>query len=80
MNVLLLFLTTGVALMVAVTLIVGLAWLAIAIPVVLISGAGAGLVALNRRSARAHVGRRSGGPGDGARRGCPADSVYHLAP
>jgi hypothetical protein len=56
-NVLLLFLTTGVALMVAVTLIVGIAWLAIAIPVVLISGAGAGLVALNRRWARAHVGR-----------------------
>jgi len=56
-NVLLLFVTTGVALMVGVTLIVGLAWLAIAIPVVLISGAGTGLVALNRRWARAHVGR-----------------------
>ena len=56
-NVLLLFLTTGVALMVAVTLIVGIAWLAIAIPVVLISGTSAGLVALNRRWARAHVRR-----------------------
>lgn len=53
----LLFLTTGVALMVAVAVIVGVAWLAIAIPVVLISGAGAGLVALNRRWARAHAGR-----------------------
>lgn len=56
-NLILLFLTTGVALIVAVALIVGVAWLAIAIPVVLISGAGAGLVALNRRWARAQIGR-----------------------
>jgi F0F1-type ATP synthase membrane subunit c/vacuolar-type H+-ATPase subunit K len=45
----LLFVTTGAALMVAVALIVGIAWIAVAIPVVIVSTTGYGLVALNRR-------------------------------
>jgi hypothetical protein len=48
----LLFLTTGMALVVAVTVIVGVAWIAVAIPVLIATGAGYGLVALNRRWAR----------------------------
>ena len=52
-----LFLTTGLALVVAVVLIVGVAWIAVAIPVVLVTGTGYGLVALNRRWARAKAGR-----------------------
>jgi len=45
----LLFVTTGAALVVAVALIVGMAWLAVAIPVVIVTSTGAGLVALRRR-------------------------------
>lgn len=48
----LLFVTTGAALVVAVALIVGIAWIAVAIPVVIVSTTGYGLVALNRRWAR----------------------------
>jgi hypothetical protein len=48
----LLFLTTGMALVVAVTVLVGVAWIAVAIPVLIATGAGYGLVALNRRWAR----------------------------
>jgi hypothetical protein len=47
-----LFLVTGGALVVAVTLIVGVAWLAIAVPVVLVTGTGYGAAVLNRRWAR----------------------------
>jgi hypothetical protein len=47
-----LFLTTGMALVVTVTVIVGVAWIAVAIPVMIATGAGYGLVALNRRWAR----------------------------
>jgi hypothetical protein len=50
----LLFLITGGALVVAVTLIVGVAWLAIAVPVALVTGTGYGAAALNRRWARSH--------------------------
>jgi hypothetical protein len=48
----LLFLMTGVALIVAVTLIVGLAWMVVAIPVLVSTAAGYGLVALRRRARR----------------------------
>ncbi len=48
----LLFLTTGIALVVAVALIVGVAWIAVAIPVILVTGTGYGALALNRRWAR----------------------------
>jgi F0F1-type ATP synthase membrane subunit c/vacuolar-type H+-ATPase subunit K len=48
----LLFVTTGAALVVAVALIVGVAWIAVAIPVVIVAGTGYGLVALNRRWTR----------------------------
>ena len=51
----LLFLITGGALIVAVTLIVGVAWLAIAVPVVLVTGTGYGAMALNRRWARSKL-------------------------
>jgi UPF0716 family protein affecting phage T7 exclusion len=44
-----LFLTTGVALVVAVTAAIGLAWLAVAIPVLISAAAGYGLFALSRR-------------------------------
>ncbi len=52
----LLFLTTGAALVVAVALIVGVAWVVVAIPVMIVLGAGSGVVALNRRWARAEAG------------------------
>jgi len=45
----LLFVTTGAALMVAVALIVGMAWLVVAIPVVIVTSTGYGLFVLNRR-------------------------------
>jgi hypothetical protein len=45
----LLFITTGAALVVAVALIVGIAWIAVAVPVVIVTGTGYGLIALNRR-------------------------------
>lgn len=48
----LLLVTTGVALVVAVALIVGIAWIAVAVPVVIVSGTGYGLVALNLRWTR----------------------------
>jgi F0F1-type ATP synthase membrane subunit c/vacuolar-type H+-ATPase subunit K len=48
-KVVLLFLTTGAALMVAVALIVGIAWVLVAIPVMIIAGTGYGVIALNRR-------------------------------
>ena len=48
----LLLVTTGAALVVAVALIVGIAWIAVAVPVVIVSGTGYGLVALNRRWTR----------------------------
>ena len=50
----LLFLSTSSALVVAVTLLVGVAWLAIAIPVVLVTEAGYGAMALNRRWAQSN--------------------------
>jgi hypothetical protein len=46
------FVSTGVALVVAVALIVGLAWLAVAVPMVIASAAGYGIVALRRRRMR----------------------------
>jgi hypothetical protein len=52
MKLVLLFLATGMALVVAVTVIAGVAWIAVAIPVIIATGAGYGLVALNRRWAR----------------------------
>jgi hypothetical protein len=45
----LLFVTTGAALVVAVALIVGVAWIAVAIPVMIVTGTGYGLVTLSRR-------------------------------
>lgn len=48
----LLLVTTGAALLVAVALIVGIAWIAVAVPVVIVSGTAYGLVALNRRRTR----------------------------
>jgi hypothetical protein len=48
----LLLVTTGAALLVAVALIVGLAWIAVAVPVVIVSGAAYGFVTLNRRWTR----------------------------
>ena len=45
----LLFITTGAALVVAVALVVGIAWIAVAVPVVIVTGTGYGLIALNRR-------------------------------
>jgi F0F1-type ATP synthase membrane subunit c/vacuolar-type H+-ATPase subunit K len=51
----LLFITTGAALLVAVALIVGIAWIAVAIPVLIVTGTGYGLVALNRRWARSNL-------------------------
>jgi hypothetical protein len=51
----LLFITTGAALLVAVALIVGIAWIAVAIPVLIVTGTGSGLVALNRRWARSNL-------------------------
>lgn len=48
----LLFLMTGVALIVAVTLIVGLAWMMVAIPVLVSTAAGYAVVALRRRARR----------------------------
>ena len=44
-----LFLMTGVALVVAVTAAIGLAWLAVAIPVLVSTAAGYALYALSRR-------------------------------
>lgn len=44
-----LFLTTGVALVFAVTAVIGLAWLAVAIPVLISTAAGYGLYALSRQ-------------------------------
>lgn len=62
----LLFLITSSALVVAVTLLVGVAWLAIAIPVLLVTGAGYGRARRGREGyARALVDahrRRSGAP------------------
>jgi hypothetical protein len=52
----LLFLITGGALVVAVTLIVGMAWLAIAVPVVLVTGTGYGALVLTRRWERSSLG------------------------
>ncbi len=48
----LLLVTTGAALVVAVALIVGIAWIAVGIPVVIVTGTAYGLVALNRRRTR----------------------------
>jgi len=48
----LLFLMTGVALIVAVTLIVGIAWMVVAIPVLVSTAAGYGVMALRRRVRR----------------------------
>jgi hypothetical protein len=45
----LLFITTGAALVGAVALVVGIAWTAVAVPVVTLTGTGYGLIALNRR-------------------------------
>jgi hypothetical protein len=44
-----LYLTTGVALVVAVAAAVGVAWIAVAIPVLISTAAGYGLFALGRR-------------------------------
>jgi hypothetical protein len=43
---------TGVALIVAVTLIVGIAWMVVAIPVLVSTAAGYGVMALRRRVRR----------------------------
>ena len=48
----LLFLMTGVALIVAVTVIIGLAWIVVAIPVLISTAAGCGVMALRRRARR----------------------------
>jgi len=45
-------LMTGTALIVAVTLIVGIAWMVVAIPVLVATAAGYGIVAVRRRMRR----------------------------
>jgi predicted signal transduction protein with EAL and GGDEF domain len=62
----LLFLITSGALVVAVTLLVGVAWLAIAIPVLLVTGTGYGAMALNRRWTQSRPADKS--PGYASRR------------
>jgi UPF0716 family protein affecting phage T7 exclusion len=56
-----LLLTTGIALVVAVTAAMGLAWVAVAIPVLISAAAGYGLLSLSRhwqmRKTDAHSGR-----------------------
>lgn len=47
-----LFLSTGIALVVAVALIVGIAWLAVAVPVLIATAAGYGFLSLRRRAWR----------------------------
>ena len=47
-----LFLSTGIALIVAVALIVGIAWLAVAVPVLIATAAGYGFLSLRRRAWR----------------------------
>ena len=49
-KVIFLFLSTGISLVVAVALIVGIAWLAV--PVLIATGAGYGVVALRRHGSR----------------------------
>jgi UPF0716 family protein affecting phage T7 exclusion len=51
-KVIFLFLSTGISLVVAVALIVGVAWLAVAVPVLIATGAGYGVVALRRHGSR----------------------------
>ena len=51
-RVIFLFLSTGISLVVAVALIVGIAWLAVAVPVLIATGAGYGVVMLRRCGAR----------------------------
>ena len=51
-KVIFLFLSTGISLVVAVVLIVGIAWLAVAVPVLIATGAGYGVVALRRQGSR----------------------------
>lgn len=46
-----LFLSTGIALIIAVVLIVGIAWLAVAVPVLIATAAGYVLLSLRRRGA-----------------------------
>lgn len=57
-----LLLSTGVALIVAVALIVGIAWLAVAVPVLIATAAGYGLLSLRRRGAWRGKTRRHGTP------------------
>ena len=47
-----LFLSTGIALVVTVALIVGIAWLAVAVPVLIATAAGYGFLSLRRRAWR----------------------------
>jgi hypothetical protein len=68
-----LFLSTGISLVVAVALIVGIAWLAVAIPVLIATGAGYGVVALRRHGSRRSAANRwlpSGPPRPPARSDC----------
>ncbi|HKC07142.1 MAG TPA: hypothetical protein VKJ67_09760 [Methylomirabilota bacterium] len=53
-----LFLSTGISLLVAVALIVGIAWLAVAVPVLIATGAGYGVVALRRHGSRGSAANR----------------------
>lgn len=59
-RVIFLFLSTGISLVVAVALIVGIAWLAVAVPVLIATGAGYGVVMLRRHGARRSVAIRPG--------------------
>jgi hypothetical protein len=52
MSTVFLFLSTGIALVVAVALIVGIAWLAVAVPVLIATAAGYGFLSLHRRAGR----------------------------
>jgi hypothetical protein len=52
MSTVFLFLSTGIALVVAVALIVGIAWLAVAVPVLIATAAGYGFLSLRRRAWR----------------------------
>jgi uncharacterized membrane protein YdbT with pleckstrin-like domain len=68
----LLFLSTGIALIVAVALIAGIAWLAVAVPVLIATAAGYGVLSLRRRAWRGkeEAVAATGRPSPPVRSGC----------
>jgi hypothetical protein len=62
LNLLLLLSMTSIGLVVAVTVFFGLAWLVVAVPVVVLIGGGSGACALRRRVMAQRAGMRAANP------------------